>query len=414
MTSQIVSAVPTTAVCPVRYVARQPILDARSRVVGYELLARACLDNLFQGESDSATREMLDTFLLLGVDALAKGSMAFVNCTREALVSQLVTLLTPQTTVLEVLETVQVDDDVINACREFKRLGYRIALDDFVPREDLRPLLPLADFIKVDFRASDASARREIHRFVRDSPAALVAEKIEDQQEFQTASEEGYRYFQGYYFCRPVIVPNRIIPANELNCIRLLAALSRDPMNLIEVEQVVMAETSLCYRLLRLVNSALFGFRREINSIHDALIMVGENEFRKLATVFIAAEFGRTRPHALVVLALQRARFCELLAPHLNLNPNEQYLLGMLSLIDAILRTPKPSVVNALPLRAQAKAALLGEICDCALPLTLIQKYERGDWHVCDDVVHSSPVSEETLTSLYLKSVRWAESSMLA
>ena len=417
MSSQVVPVVspaPAVPVGPLRFLARQPILDARSRVVGYELLARSGQDNFFQGESDAATRMMLDNFLVLGADALAKGALAFVNCTREALVTELVTLLKPRTTVLEVLETIQVDDDIVHACREFKRLGYRIALDDFVLREDLRPLLPLADFIKVDFRASNANARREIQCFVRESPAALLAEKVEDQQEFQTAIDEGYRYFQGYYFCRPVVVSERMIPANELNYLRLLAALSRDPMNLREVERIVMAETSICYRLLRRVNSALFGCRKEINSIHDALMIVGENEFRKLATVVVAGRLGRNRPPALISLALQRARFCELLAPHLNLNPNEQYLLGMFSLLDAILQTPKPIVVDALPLRTEAKAALLGKANDSALPLTLIQNYEGGNWHVCEEVARRAAVTEEVLTSFYLDCVRWAESAMVA
>src|ERR1700733_5479639 len=183
---------------PTRFVARQPIFDARRNIFGYELLFRSGWENCFRGESEEATRQMLDNCLTMGIDALSDHRVAFINCTREALVHRLVTLLPPATTVLEILETVEPDAEVLEACRALRGMGYLLALDDFVPRPEMRPLIQIASFLKVDLRVSDAVTRQQIHDMVRSTGAVLLAEKVETEEEFRTALEEGYKYFQGF------------------------------------------------------------------------------------------------------------------------------------------------------------------------------------------------------------------------
>lgn len=146
---------------PSRFLARQPILNARSEVVAYELLFRAGWENCFQGESNAATLQTMDQLLYMGIESLTNNQLAFVNCTREALVGRLVTVLPSQTTVLEILETVEPDAEVMEACRELRKMGYQIALDDFVPRPEMHPLIEMASYVKVDFRLSDARERRD-------------------------------------------------------------------------------------------------------------------------------------------------------------------------------------------------------------------------------------------------------------
>jgi c-di-GMP phosphodiesterase len=202
---------------PMRFLARQPILNVRRDVIGYELLFRSGWENCFRGEADDATQRMLDHCVTMGIESLTSNAFAFVNCTREALVTRRVTLLPPATTVVEILETVDPDDEVLQACRELRGLGYRLALDDFEPRPEIRPLVELASFVKVDFRVSDTCMRQEIRDLVRGTGAALLAEKIEEQEEFNAALAEGYEYFQGYFFCRPTMFANSAIPRNRIN-----------------------------------------------------------------------------------------------------------------------------------------------------------------------------------------------------
>jgi c-di-GMP-related signal transduction protein len=394
---------------PTKFVARQPILDVRRNVIGYELLFRSGWENAFRGESDDATRQMLDNCMWMDIDALTSHTLAFINCTREALVGKLVTLLPPATTVLEILETVEPDRELIAACVALKAMGYRLALDDFLPRPEMQPLIDIATYIKVDFRLSDAAQRKQIHDLARGSGAILLAEKVEDQAEFDVAVSEGYQCFQGYFFCRPKIVADREIPPNRMNYLRLLVELTRNPLNLEELTRIARAEPSLLYRLLRLANSPMMAARSEVTSFLGAFMLVGEDRFRKLVSVAASGILGKDQPlAALISLTLERARFCELLAAQIGENTTEQFMLGMLSLVEAVLQVPMETIVKALPLRANAKAALLGEINPASLPLSLIRSFEKGAWGECSREALRMGVSEETLAGLYLEAVQWA------
>jgi EAL and modified HD-GYP domain-containing signal transduction protein len=395
-----------------RFLARQPILNARREIFGYELLFRSGWENSFGGDAESSTQTMLDNCLYLGVESVANNQRAFVNCTRESLVGGLVTLLPPKTTVLEILETVEPDPELVKACIELREMGYALALDDFLPRPELQPLIEIANYIKVDFRLSDAAMRRQIRRMTCASGAAMLAEKVEDQEEFDVARNEGYEYFQGYFFCRPKIVANREIPPNRLNYVRLLAELSREPLNLRGITHVVELEASLCYRLLRLANSPLWGLRNQVTSVQEAFMLVGETRFRTLASVAASCVLSQERPPALISLSLERARFCELVAPLAGQNPTEQFMLGLLSLLDAVLEIPMESIVKSLPLREEAKAALMGERNSAALPLGLIRGFEAGAWGVCSGAASDLGIGEETLARLYVESVQWASDSL--
>jgi len=403
-----------SALEPSRFLARQPILNGRREIVGYELLFRSGWENSFSGDLDEATRKTLDNYLSMDIESLVDGRLVFINCAREALVGKLMTLLPPETTVLEVLETVEPDDEVMAACRELCARGYRIALDDFVPTPEKQPLVEIASYVKVDFRLSDAEARREIQRMTKHSSAALLAEKLEDQGEFEVARAEGFKYFQGYFFCRPKIVAGREIPPNQLNYLRLLAELTRATLNIREVVSIVQLEASLCYRLLRLANSALWGVRKHITSVHEALMLVGEKRFRLLVSVAATSVLGQNQPAALISLSLERARFCELVAPLVGENSTEQFMLGLLSLLDAMLETPMEQISRSLPLRKEAEEALLGSTNHVSVPLCLIRGFESGIWGACSSKAREFGVSDEMLTKLYLDSVRWAIESVAA
>ncbi len=395
-----------------RFLARQPILDVKQNIVAYELLFRSGWDNVYRGEDDDSTRQMLDNILVVGAQGLSSNTLAFVNCTRESLVGHLVTLLPPEHTVLEILETIEPDEELIAACRKLKKMGYRFALDDFFTREGMEPLIEMADYVKVDFRASDKAARQRIRSHLRGSRAALLAEKIEDQAEFASAVEEGYRYFQGYFFSRPTVLARHEIPQRELNTTSLLAAIAKETLDPQEIERIVMADPPFCFRLLRLVNSPLYGIRNRVDSVQRALSIIGENEFRKLATVAIAGRLGEKRPHALVLLSLQRARFCELLAPHVDEDPFEQYLIGLLSLLDAILQTPMASIVDLLPLRPPVSAALLGEPNTVGKALCLVKSFEANPTDSSTPLVELLSLGADVLNGLNLEAARWAENAL--
>ena len=286
-----------------RYLARQPILDLRGRLHGYELLFRSGPETAFRGDGDLATRTMLDNSVIFGLEKLSGGVTAFVNCTQESLTEALVDVLPPGMTVLEILETIDPTPAVVTACRRLKAAGFRLALDDFTWKPGMEPLVEMADYVKVDFIQMGAEERKKLLHRLSNWAVALVAEKVETQSEFQQAREEGFTLIQGYYFCRPILLKKRSVPANRLSQIEILRVLHEDTIDLREVSRLVKRDTSLTYRLLRLINSPLCAVRQEVCSVEGALIAVGEDVFRRIATLAITSELNADQPQEVLRMA---------------------------------------------------------------------------------------------------------------
>jgi len=233
---------------------------------------------------------------------------------------------------------------------------------------------------------------------MRGMPARMLAERVETQAEFEQTRLEGFTLFQGFYFCRPVLIKNREIPTNRMIHLELLRALLQDPLDHLALAELVKRDPSLTYRLLRLVNSPMFGMRNEIRSIQSALGLVGDGLFRRMATVAIASELNGGEPSELLRMTFQRGRFCELAAGRVGLNATEQYLLGILSLLPALLRAPMDSLAGFMPLREAA--------------LDWIEYYEQGNWEICDKASERMGLAETVLPELYAEAVLWAEANL--
>jgi EAL and modified HD-GYP domain-containing signal transduction protein len=395
-----------------RYVARQPIMDRRSRVHGYELLFRAGPEAAFRGDGDLATRTMLDNAVVFGLEKLAAGMPAFMNCTRESLTGELVNVLPPSMTVLEILESLEPTAELIAACRKLKSAGFRLALDDFTWRPKFAPLVELADYIKVDFFLAGAEARKELLKRLSGVTVALIAEKVETQEEYRQACEEGFTLFQGYYFCRPVLLQNRQVPANRLSHIEILQLLRGDTIELKRLTELLKRDASLTYRLLRLVNSPMCAVRQEVNSIQAALLAVGEETFRRIAMLAITSELNSNQPAEILRMAFVRGRFCELAAGSSGLDRTEQYLVGLLSLLPAMLRLPMAELTPALPLRDEVRRALEGTANPVRSLLSWLEFHERADWAGSDLAAESNGLRREGLLDNYAEAVIWAEDAL--
>jgi c-di-GMP-related signal transduction protein len=397
---------------PARYLGRQPIVDEKSRLYGYELLFRAGLANHFSGDPELATQEVVDHWMMLMPEP--DETVAFVNCTRDTLVDGLVSILSPTHTVLEILETVNPDPALMKICADLRKQGYRFALDDFFPDPRRAPLLEIADFVKIDFRVSSPAIRNDIYKMLDGSWALRIAEKIETEEEMRVARGEGCLLFQGYFFSRPVLLTTHRVPQNRLVYLRLLAALHDVPANLAEVESLVMSDASLCYRLLRLANSALQGHAGVISSVREALLLVGDDAVRRMVTVALAGVLSGHRPVPLVSMALARARFCELVAPALQQQASELYLLGILSLLDALLETPMPRILKTLPICTEMKAALLGEPGGLSIALDLVRSLETCDWQQCETLRLGLGLTESAVSTMYVDSLSWVARALQA
>jgi c-di-GMP-related signal transduction protein len=393
---------------PLRYVARQPIVDRDEKVFGYELLFRDGLENAFHGDTDEASRATLDRSLLMGLDVLCDGRRAFVNCTRDTLIKGLVTLLPSTTTVVEVLETVPADPDVVAACQSLKEAGYTLALDDYVADDPREALAEMADIIKVEMQLTTEEQRAAMIKRFAPWHCRMLAEKIETHAEFVRARDQGFVYFQGYFFRRPEMMNTHDMPANRMNYLRMLQEVSRPELNVRELEKLVKAEASVCYRLLRYLNSAIFAFQTEIHSVRHALSILGERDVRRWVRLVAAVGAGQERTSDLVLSALVRGRFGELLAPQVPHGESDLFLLGLLSLIDAMLEMPMAEVLERIPLDHATKSVLLGQPSVLRPVFQLMLAHESGEWLAAAELSASLQMNTEEVAGFYWQAQQWA------
>ncbi len=393
------------------FVARQPILDARHRVFGYELLFRPTASSeACESGSEAASASVISNALLdVGLDSLTHGRRAFVNVTRKMLVEGVPEILPAGRVVLEVTEDIEPDDEVLRACRLLRCAGYSLALDDFVLTERTAAFLPHASFVKVDFLGSDAGTRAEIAARCAQGGIALVAEKIETVDAFDLARGEGHAYFQGFFFGRPVVKSGRGLPCQQVQSLRLLAALQNPNISADQIEDLVKPDIRLCYLILRTVNSADFAVRSTVQSIRDALVLIGHDAVRRWASLWVLAGLGDTGHPELVGMSAARGRCCELLeASVARGEATDGFLVGMCSLLDAILSTPMTEIVEHLPLADVTRATLLGRDTPGRRRLDCAIAYERGDWTHALDRAQAAGINPTCLPGVHAEAWRWA------
>ena len=392
-----------------QFVARQPILTTDEKVFGYELLFRDGVEDFFRHtDADEASRSTLNTAMLLGLDILCDGHRAFINCTRDILLKDYITLLPSEQAVVEVLETVPADDLVVAACRRLKEAGYTIALDDFGMNDPRESLTDVADIIKVDIRDTSAADAAAMVKRYGPWRCRMMAEKVETREEFVAAKKAGFLYFQGYFFRRPETLSAHEIPANRLNYLRMLTAVSQRELDVREIENLVKGEVSLCYRLLRYLNSAAFGFANEIHSVRHALAILGEREVRRWIRLVATLGAGQGKTSELVLSAMVRARFCELLSPKIPHGDSDLFLMGLLSLMDAILELPMPQVLDKLPIDQETKAVLLGGASRLRPFYQLMLAKESGEWKTASELTTQLHLSESDVAECYWQAMEWA------
>ncbi len=397
------------------FIARQPIFDEKQVVYAYELLFRSGMDNFFNGDNlDQASSKVIgDSVLIHGFDVLTGGKKAFFNVTRETLIEEYCFMLPKDQTVIEILENIDPDPALLRACERLKAAGYTIALDDFVYDPKYQPFLELASIIKVDFLLSNKEDQRKMAEQFIPKGIQMLAEKVETWEVYQEAKEMGYTYFQGYYFSKPTILTSKDIPSFKLHYLQILQEIHKPELNYGGLEQIIKRELSLSYKLLRYINSAFFCWKVKISSIGHALVLLGETEVKKWASLMTLASMADTKEDELVVQAIIRAKFCESLAPILGLTARSQdlFLMGMFSLVDGIMDQPIELILEKVPLNEDIKAALLGKEGHFGNIYQLVLSYEQGDWAAIPKLNEKLRLGDEHIAQFYIQALEWANHS---
>jgi len=395
------------------FVARQPIFDKKENVVAYELLFRSGNSPVYDGEDDdTATASVISgAFLLLGMDKATGKKPAFVNFTRNSL-KKLARQIPPHSIVLEILETVEPDEELLSLCRQLKRCGYTLALDDFIFDEKYCDLLTLADIIKVDFILTTGKERSEIIRRVNNPKVKFLAEKVETRAEFEEAVALGYTYFQGYFFSKPEVLSGEDVPSYKTQYMRILHELGRPDMDFQRMEQIIKHDVAFSFKLLKYINSPYFGFKKTVDSVRQALVLLGAQQIRQWLFLLILRELGKDRPEEIMVLSVIRAKFGENLARKANLPPDmisHAFTMGMFSLLDCFFQRPLDEVLAELPITEEIKLALAGSDHSLGIIFRLISAYEKGEWEAVSAYAARLHISELEIPDLYLQTLQWIE-----
>ncbi|MFQ5771808.1 MAG: EAL and HDOD domain-containing protein [bacterium] len=393
------------------FVARQPIFDRQQNVYAYELLFRDGLDNNYFEcrDGDHATSTVLtNSFVSIGMETLSRGKLAFINFTRNLLLKDFATIFPKEMVAVEILEDVVPEEKIIQACKKLRKSGYLLALDDFAFRMDYEPLIELANIIKIDFMNTEIAERRSVIERCRSQKVKFLAEKVETKEVFNQAFEMGYAYFQGYFFSKPEIIAGREVPGYKLSYLQLLQEVNRPELDFDQLENIFKQDVSLSYKLLKLINSAYFGFYSKIRSIRHALALLGLREIKKWLSVIALSIMGKDKSEELVLNSLIRANLCELIAPKVGLKEraSELFLMGLFSMIDAFLDQPLADILAEIPICEDIKHALSGGKNRLRDVYDLILSYEKGDWGKFSDYVANLKLAENELPELFVKAIK--------
>lgn len=395
---------------PVRYAARQPILAIDETVIGYKLLFRTNVKDHFSGsETNSSSRTAIDASGLLGLNVLSDNRRAFIGCTRDVLLENTLLSLPAEMVVVEVASGIVQDEPVQDALRSLKSAGYNIALDNYCLNDPRESLMCFTDFLKVDIKARSWEEIERITHAHGNHRVALVADKVETWSDFEQTRRAGFHYFQGFYFRRPETMRTRVATAHQTTYLRLLQAVSRPEMDWDEVEDLIKRDPSIYFRLMRYINSPMMGVRHEVLSITQALVLMGEDELRRWCRMAGAFEMSKNRPSDLMLSALIRARFSELLGAQLEHGEADLFLIGLLSLMDSILEIPMGAVIEGLPLDDASRELLLEHTGPLQPLYELMLEIERGAWGPVVRLCHKLGIREEEVAADYTKAMEWAQ-----
>ncbi len=392
------------------YVGRQAIFDADQSVFAYELLYRNSEQNYAEISDDNhATAELLsNVFTSIGLENLVGNKRAFVNMPREFLLGDYPMPEIKQQLVVEILEHVDPDEAVLRALKELKQQGYILALDDYVFEERLEPFLKLADIIKIDIMASGLEGLSDRVKALSRYNVKLLAEKVETAEEVEACKQLGVSYFQGYFFAKPKVVSGKKITGNQLATMQLLSELNRADVTTDELVELIQQDIAISYKLLRYVNSAIYSFNREIESIRDAIVVLGMNALVKLVNMVAIGGLGDVNQEAYRT-AMFRARMCETMALEMGRKAEapSYFLVGLFSNLDALLGVPMDELLDLLPLAADIKQALTDHRGEFGQVLATALAYEREDF----SDLKNMGLEQQLIIDCYIRSIAWADQS---
>lgn len=388
-------------------VGRQPIFNRTMEVYAYELLYRSGDGNRadFSDADKATTQVVLNALIEMGLESIVGDAIVFINLTRNFLIGNFPILLPANRVVIEILETVESDPQLLEAVSALRNKGFTLALDDVITLDRISPFVGIANIIKLDLMQIDRVDLPDIVAGVKSSGFKVLAEKVETQADYNLCRRLGVDYYQGYFLCRPNVVRSQKMDSSRLVIMQSIAMLQNQKTNFTDLETIIARDVGLSYKLLRLSNSGYYSFTTEVKSLRQAISLIGLDTMRGWMSLILMSSLV-DKPPELTNIALQRAHMSESIAKiYGQPQPEIFFLVGLFSVLDALMDQPMADIIPELNLSATISDALLKYEGLPGFILKAIKAYEMGDWAT----VKTLTIPDETLTSIYLDSIKWTD-----
>ncbi|MCL2496211.1 MAG: HDOD domain-containing protein, partial [Clostridiales bacterium] len=355
-------------------------------------------------------RVVMESFYTIGLTSMTGGKPAFINFTSTILLENIAILFPKEQLVIELLEDIEPTAEIVNACRDLCHNGYTLALDDFVYRRELEPLIQLCKIIKFDFLAMPLPQVSDTLKQINIAGKLLLAEKIESVEMFQKAADMGFKLFQGYFFCKPVTLASKSITPLKAHYALLLREANEGPyMNFRKLANIILGDVALSYKLLRMVNSAYYALPTEVVDIMYALTILGTEDIRKWIFLMAIMDMCSDKPDELIRMSMIRGRFMEQIKQYCRLPYSSEsiFLTGLFSLLDVMMEQPMHTALNNMPLASEVLKTLVeheGPLFDL---LRLVISLEQGAWDEADKLSSLFSLSSKQVANEYLEAVKW-------
>lgn len=400
------------------FLGRQPILDRQGNLVAFELLFRSSQANGAQIQDDLlATATVINhAFSELGAEAVLGHFTGYINLSAPLLMSEVIELLPKERVVLEVLETVEINDALVARLRELRAAGFRLALDDFAGgTERYAPILDFIDVVKVEIPGHTDEALAETTAQLRQWPVRLLAEKVDTREQVDRCLALGYELFQGYYFAKPTVLEGKRLSHTESAIMQLVGLVISDA-DTTEIEKIFKQNPDLTINLLRLVNSVSMGAKARINSLKEAIAVLGRSQLQRWLQLLMFATTASPDaqfPSPLLMLAATRGKLMELLSAATGSprQADEAFLVGIMSLVSALLGRPIEEILASLAVPEKVSAAVLrreGRLGDL---LNLAEQVELSDVAgIEQEIARIGNLNAMQVGEAYVGAIEWANS----
>ena len=397
----------------VTYVARQPILNRNKNTLGYELLFRDGERNAYPAhiESNRATyRLIVENFLSVGLNPSIPSSRCFVNFPYQSLIRRLPLSLPKDKVVVEILETCTPTDELLEAVKELYQAGYMIALDDFTSTPEWERFLRYTHIVKLDIMQMGLDEACDLVKAHQGKRFSFLAERVETEQEFQQAKEAGFKFFQGYFFSKPEIIKTKYISPEQVIAMELFQEVCKPDVDFQRVESIVAKDIALSYKLLRFVNTMSPRLEVTISSFRQALVYLGQDKLKMFVSLAVASYVSDKKPKELYGLSLQRAQFCQRMSRYQAFEGHQEqaFMIGLFSLLDALLDLSLENLVEQLPLCKSIKVALLRREGPYGTLLALEESFEHADWQQIDEHCANLGLNVEQVKTELTEAQRWS------